>query len=145
MSSKQDEYLDEYLDAAAILWIATRSQALATSINATTMTALHHELTLGFEAGESVQQLTKRIGGWFDETKKWKAKQVARTEVITAANEGSLRRYEKEGINKSEFYPSPDACSVCQDLAGEYPTSEAHGMITGATHPNCRCVMLPVV
>uniref|UniRef100_A0A6M3IQ69 Putative capsid morphogenesis protein n=1 Tax=viral metagenome TaxID=1070528 RepID=A0A6M3IQ69_9ZZZZ len=141
MTVKQLDNLDSFSTA----WIAERSLLLATSINLTTMEAIKAELVLGMQAGESIQQLTKRIGGYFDETKKWKAKQIARTEVITSANEGSLRRYEKEGINKSEFYPSPDACSVCQALAGEYQTNEAHGMITGETHPNCRCVMLPVV
>jgi len=107
------------------------------------MEALRTELALGFEAGESISQLTNRIGGYFDETKKWKAKQIARTETIAASNEGALRRYEKEGINKSEFYPSPGACEQCTPLAGEYPTKEASGMIP--VHPNCRCVFLPVV
>ncbi len=136
MSSKQ-------LDDAARVWIAERSLLLATSINATTLGALRAELTAGFEAGESIQQLTKRIGGYFDETKQWKAKQIARTETIAASNEGALNRYAKEGIQKSEFYPSPDACPECVALIGEYPTSESHGVIP--VHPSCRCVWLPVV
>ena len=131
------------IDEFARMWIAERSLTLAKSINVTTMDALRRELALGFEAGESIQQLTKRIEGYFDGNAKMRATRIARTEVISASNEGALHRYELEGIDRSEFYPSPDACSECADKAGEYPTGEAHGMIP--VHPNCKCIYLPVV
>ncbi|MDP2363630.1 MAG: minor capsid protein [Ignavibacteria bacterium] len=138
---KQTKQLDDF----AKTWILQRSLTLAKSINMTTIEALRHELALGFEAGESIKQITKRIEGYFTENAHMRAERIARTEVISASNEGALHRYELEGITKSEFYPSPDACDICLALAGEYPTSETHGMITERTHPNCRCVFLPVV
>jgi len=131
------------LDSYALEWIKLRSLTLAKSINKTTLEALRRELSLGFEAGESIPQLSKRIEGYFTENAKYRAEMISRTEVIAASNEGALRRYEVEGIDKSEFYPSPDACPECVPLAGEYPTKETHGMIP--VHPNCRCVWLPVV
>ncbi len=133
------------LDSYALEWIKLRSLTLAQSINLTTMEALRSQLALGFEAGESIQQLSKRIEGYFTENVKYRAEMVSRTETIAASNEGALHRYETEGVDKSEFYPSPDACPVCLALAGEYPTSESHGMIPDRTHPNCRCVFLPVI
>lgn len=133
------------LDSYALDWIKLRSLTLAKSINKTTMEALRRELSLGFEAGESIQQLTKRIEGYFTDNAKYRAEMVSRSETISASNEGALHRFELEGVGKSEFYPSPDACPVCLALAGEYPTSESHGMITDRTHPNCRCVFLPVI
>ena len=131
------------LDSYALEWIKLRSLTLARSINKTTLEALRDELALGFEAGESIQLLTKRIEGYFTDKAKVRAEAISRTETISASAEGTLHRYELEGVDKSEFYPSPDACSVCLSLAGEYPTRDMHGMIPA--HVNCRCVALAVV
>ncbi len=135
--------VEKQLDDFARIWILQRSLTLAKSINMTTMEALRRELSLGFEAGESIQQLTKRIEGYFEDNARMRAERISRTEVISASNEGALHRYELEGIDKSEFYPSPDACEECLPLAGEYITKDSHNMIP--VHPNCRCVWLPVV
>ena len=135
--------LKKQLDSFALDWIKLRSLTLAKSINKTTLEALRHELSLGFEAGESITQLSKRIEGYFTDNAKYRAERVARSETIAASNEGALHRYELEGVGKSEFYPSPDACPDCLALAGEYPTKEAHGMIP--VHSNCRCVWLSVI
>jgi len=67
------------------------------------MDALRKLLAEGFEQGESIQQLTKRIEGYFSENEKYRAELISRTEVISASNEGALHRYELEGIDKSEF------------------------------------------
>jgi len=131
------------LDQYALDWIKFRSLTLAKSINKTTLEALRHELALGFTAGESIQQLTKRIEGYFTENAKTRAEMVSRTETIAASNEGALHRYELEGVGKSEFYPSPDACEECLSLVGEYVTKDSHNMIP--VHVNCRCVWIPVV
>jgi len=125
--------MPDLMDEAARTWIAERSLLLAKSINKTTMEAIRNELALGFEAGESIPQLSKRIEGYFTEKAKYRAEMVSRSETIAASNEGALHRYELEGVDRSEFYPSPDACDVCLSLAGEYPTREVHGMIP--VHP----------
>jgi len=131
LSSKQ-------LDDFARNWILERSLALAKAINSTTLEALRRELALGFDAGESIQQLTKRIEGYFTNNAKMRAERITRTEVISAFNEGHLHRYETEGVDKSEFYAAPDACTECLAYEGQvYPTKEAHGIIP--VHPNCRC------
>ena len=135
MIKQPDEFAEE--------WILERSLEVAEITSETTLIAIKAEMATGLEQGESIQQIAQRIGGWFDKTKQWKAKMVARTEVIAASNEGALHRYELEGIHKSEFYPSPDACIDCTSLAGDYQTSESHGLIP--VHPNCRCTFLPVV
>jgi len=134
---------DELLDIFSKEWIATRSLLLAKNINATTMEAIRNELALGFEAGESIPQLSSRIEGYFTDKASIRAKMISRTETIAASAEGTLHRYELEGVNKSEFYPSPDACEICLSLAGEYPTRDMHGMIPA--HVNCRCVAIPVI
>jgi len=140
MIRKQSPF--ELLDPQALEWIQTRSLKLATEINKTTKADLQRVLSQGFERGDSIQQMTQNISGYFDGAK-YRAERVARTETIAASNEGALHRYETEGVGKSEFYPSPDACSECASLAGEYPTKESHNKIP--VHPNCRCVWLPVI
>ena len=137
--AKQSELLDSY----AYEWILGRSLLMAQSLNETTITALRSALAEGFALGEGVPKLSKRIEQYFDVNAKYRARVIARTEVIAASNEGALHRYEISGIEKSEFYPSYGACDECLAKAGEYPTREAHGMIP--VHPNCRCVFLPVV
>ena len=126
------------LDNYALEWIKLRSLTLAKSINKTTLEALRNELSLGFEAGESIQQLTKRIEGYFTENAKIRAEMISRTEVISAFNEGHLHRYELEGIEKSEWFSAPDSCPECAIEDGRIiPTNEAHSLIP--KHPNCRC------
>ena len=134
---------EKQLDSFALDWIKLRSLTLAKSINKTTMEALRAELALGFEAGESIPQISKRVEGYFTDNAKYRAETIARTETIAASNEGALHKYETAGVEKSEFYTSPGACGECLALAGEYPTKESHGMIP--VHPRCRCLWLPVV
>ena len=135
--------MPDLMDEAARTWIAERALLLAKNINKTTMEAIRNELALGFEAGESIPQLSKRIEGYFTDKAAIRAAMISRTETIAASAEGTLHRYELEGVNKSEFYPSPDACDICLSLAGEYPTRDMHGMIPA--HVNCRCVAIPVI
>jgi SPP1 gp7 family putative phage head morphogenesis protein len=125
------------LDEFARTWIAERSLTLAKSINKTTLEALRRELSLGFEAGESHASIISRLENYFTGNAKARAELIARTETIAAYNEGNLHKLETSGVDKSEFYASPDACVECLDLVGEYPTKEVHGMIP--VHPNCRC------
>ena len=135
---------EKQLDNYALDWIKLRSLTLAKSINKTTLEALRNELALGFEAGESISQLSKRIEGYFTDKAKVRAETISRTETISAANEGALHRFEIEGVDKSEFYISPGACEECIPYDGKiYPTKEAHGIIP--IHVNCRCVFLPVI
>ena len=124
------------LDNYALEWIKLRSLTLAKSINKTTLEALN-ELVKNFEAGMGLGEASKEIEKWFSKNQKWKAEMIARTETIAAYNEGNLHKLETSGIDKSEFYASPDACTECLDLVGEYPTKESHGMIP--VHPRCRC------
>jgi len=133
------------IDDFAKQWILQRSLTLAKFINMTTMDDIRKALAEGFAEGESIQQLTKRIEGYFTENAKYRAEMVARTEVISASNEGALHRYELENIEKVEFYPAPDACNICLGFVGEYTTKNSHGIITEQTHPFCRCKWLPIV
>jgi HK97 family phage portal protein len=136
------------IDDFARAWIAKRSLDLAASVNSTLLNELRSYLMEGFAEGESIQQLTKRISGWFTDNEKWKAERVARTETASASFEGTLRRYQLEGVEQLEFYPAPDACEECMDVfnaqpGGIYDIKSADNLIP--VHCNCRCTALAVI
>lgn len=133
----------------ALEWVEARSLSMATMVNGTTKKELRLALKTGFEAGESISQLTKRIRVYYQDGYERRAKMVARTEVIAANNEGALQGYEKEGVDKVEFYATLDErndwpSEPCRELHGTvHPINESHGIIP--VHVNCRCVWVPVV
>ena len=141
-SIKQEEFLDQ----EALEWISTRSLTMAKMVNGTTKEALRKALAEGFAEGESIPQITKRIKEFYKNGYERRAPMVARTEVIAASAEGSIRGYEALDVEKLEFYAALDerACEECLGLHGnEYPIRETGGMIP--VHPDCRCDWLPVV
>ncbi len=131
------------LDSFAKAWILQRSLKLAKSINMTTMDAIRKALAEGFTEGESIQQLTKRIEGYFTDNAKYRAEMISRTEVITASNKGANDRYQKSGIKEIEWLASPDSCEVCAELDGQiFPIDSGP---RPAYHPHCRCTILAVL
>ena len=143
--SPAHRHAEKQLSPWALEWLATRSLSVAQMVNGTTKKELRKALVEGFEAGESAQQLTKRIKKYYRNGYEKRAAMVARTEVIAASNEGAIQGYEKAGLQKVDFYPSPDACEECGEimLDNPFPLDQAHGLIP--VHPNCRCTWLPLV
>ena len=135
--------MPDLMDEAARTWIMERSLLLAKSINKTTLKDVMAELEAGRAANETITQLSKRIEGYFTGNAKARAAMIARTETIAANNEGTIHRLETMGIEKAEFYASPDACSECTPYVGIYQTSETHGMVP--VHPNCKCQIMGVI
>ncbi len=134
------------LNAAAIEWIKKHSLEAAKLINGTTLEELRATLAEGFEAGESIPQLTKRIEAYYGEANKVRSRVVARTETIAASAEGTVKGYQDVGVEKTEFYTALDerTCEECMALHGEeYMVAKASGIIP--VHPQCRCVWLPIV
>jgi len=135
---------DDPATMAALTWMRTRIGWAAEEVGEETARLLADTLAIGYEAGESMPHLATRVRSTFDFCSRSRAIRIARTETITAANEGALKGYEASGVvDRVEFFPAPGACDDCLDLVGEYPIGESHGMI--AVHPNCKCIFLPVV
>lgn len=127
-------------------WLKTRIGWAAEEVTEETARLLSVQLAEGFDAGEGVEAIGRRIRGVFDHCNRTRALKIARTETIMASNEGALYGYEQSGVvEKSEFYAALDErlCPDCEALHGQqFPISEAHGVIP--LHPSCRCVWLPV-
>ena len=129
----------------ALEWLATRSLTTAQLVGQTTVTELRKALVEGFEAGESIPQLSARIMKYYKAGFEKRAPMVARTEVSAASNEGAIGGWEYNGVEKVEFLAAPDVtCDECEPRDGQvYAIDEARGNIP--VHPNCRCTWVPVI
>ena len=61
-----------------------------------------------------------------------------------AAERGKLDEFEAEGVEKVEFVAAPDACPICQAVAGFYDIGEVPLPVRD-THPRCYCTLASVV
>lgn len=128
-------------------WLDERSSWLVKGVNGETRDAIAAQLVEGFEAGEGIPDLSKRVKGVFSDCNRRRSKVIARTEVIAASNEGALVGYKDSGVvEKVEFFTALDerTCEECMGLHGnQYALDNASGMIP--VHPQCRCTWLPIV
>jgi HK97 family phage portal protein len=134
-----------------VKWIKKRCGTLIKGISDTTLDKLKITLTEGIEAGESIPKLASRISAVYEEAKGTRAEKIARTETIAASNQGALQAYKQSGVvEKKEFYCAIDerTCDECISLHKEIiglDDSFSNGMDSPPIHPNCRCVVLPVI
>ncbi len=136
------------LNRRALDWLLTRIGWAAEQTSEETANLLAEALGEGFGKGESIQQIAQRVQSVFDECSRVRALRIARTEIITASSQGALAGYEEAGLKQVEFYTALDerTCEICMSLHGEiFNVEDALNLITGTTHPNCRCLLLPVL
>ena len=130
----------------AIEWLKTRMTWAAEQVGDTLAKDLADSLAAGYAQGESITDLTTRVQDFFNDSAR--AQRIARTETITASNQGALYGYKEAGCDQCEFYTAQDerTCETCNDLNHEvFNVADADNIITGSTHPNCRCCFLPVI
>jgi len=140
------EHLAEFdiVDKDTLDWLDDYAEEMAKTSIIVATDHIGRILEEAVEKGFSIPKIRNMIQEDFKEYSRNKATLIARTETQRAVNEGRLRGYEKEDVEKAEFLIAPGACEECQPLNGnEYPLNEAKLMIP--VHPNCRCTWLPVV
>ena len=131
-------------------FVETRVGDLIKSISDTTRDALRVTLKEGIEAGESIPKLAKRVSDVYEDAKGYRATLIARTENITAHNNGALNGYrQSEVVEKKEWL-----------TAGDERVRPEHAVMNGETvlldepfsnglmypsEPNCRCTIIPIV
>lgn len=138
---------DYPVSADALKWLKTRIGWAAEQIGEETASLLSKALTAGFEAGEDMPTIARRIREVFADCDRRRSILIARTETIMASNEGALVGYEDSGVvEQVEFYAALDerTCDDCDAMHGEeFNLGDSHGVIP--LHPDCRCVFLPVI
>jgi len=100
----------------------------------------------GIESGQSINEIRNAITADFENIKKVQAERVTRTEVMRVSNEASIDAYKQSGVVESKQWLGYDPCPECEvydgdivELSGDFPDGDP------PLHPNCRCVVLPVL
>lgn len=94
----------------------------------------------------SAAQRKKKVTTYTNKTHRRRANTIARTETARAQNIGYATGLKDLGVEKVEFQIHPDerTCVECEELNEQtFPVEEGQELIP--VHPNCRCVLLPVV
>ncbi len=131
----------DLLSHEALEWITNRSLSLAKMVNGTTKEQLRAILAAEFAKGSSIAQITSLIKGFYKDGYEKRAPMVARTEVITASNQGANALYKAEGVQKIQWYTALDerTCEECNALHREtFPIDDGP---RPALHVNCRCTI----
>ena len=174
VTGKEGEAALEYLgldpkdfdiDAPAVQEFLKKNTAkFAGTISKTTSNQLRDLIALGLENDEGIAELTDRIVD-FSGFAKARATNIARTEVLRSQGKAELVAWEQSDVVASKvWYTAADdrVCPECDLMNGtEVPLdkdfiSEEDYMAMGfdvydgaidtaMAHPQCRCVMLPVV
>lgn len=153
-------------------FVSGYSYRFAAKINKTTADRLRKQLTEGINAGESTQQLRKRLLEKIpefaakEEKQRFYTEMIARTERARAQHAGRIEGWKQSGVVEAKQWKAfPDACAFCQEMEGrtagldETYLEEGGRLQAGDStmtftyepvahpplHPNCRCALLAVL
>lgn len=110
-------------------------------------------LTQGLQEGKSVPEIRGLIQADFDSIEKTQAQLITRTEVLRASNQAALDAYEQSGLVEGKQWLTAGADDECADYEGQvealdgnfYSDTDEFADGDPPLHPNCRCVLLPVL
>lgn len=114
-------------------------------------TGLARGLAEGKNPRTIARELVKDVANRVDKIGITRARMIARTEVIRAHHVATVAEYEQASEEMqvevmAEWSTAGFAvCPICIDMeqGGPYPLKKVEGMIPA--HPNCRCVVLPIM
>lgn len=107
----------------------------------------------GISAGYSIPEIRGQIQNDFESYSKTQASRITRTEVLRASNQASIDAYQQSGVVEAKQWLTAGATDECSQYEGQIVTlndgfyGETNEFADGdpPLHPNCRCVVLPVV
>ena len=155
-------------------FIARRSFRFSFDTNAGTLRSLNEIFRSSIAAGEGIAQMTPKINELFKFKKRFQGEQIARSEVVRAANYGAEQSYIQSGVVEfKEWIVSRDdrLCPFCEPMAGKRillgqkffsrgETTDGISPDTGSVltlhldyediehpplHVQCRCTLSPVL
>lgn len=142
------------------------------SFNSDTQDLLAKAIAEGIYAGESVNQITKRIDAIYKDVlgvkePGYRIERLVRTEVIKANNEVTEAAYRQTGVvERKEWFANPGHCEYCASLNGNIIRLGGTFVAKGETlegsdggtrlndyedvkhppvHSQCRCTLIPVI
>lgn len=125
----------------------------ATSLIDTDKEHLTNILNQGLEDGKSVADIRRSITEEFPEYTKNQAQRITRTEVMRTSNQAALDAWEQSGVVEGKqwlIYGATDECAQYDGdvvtLKGSFYDSDSEFQDGDPPlHPNCKCVLLPVL
>lgn len=148
-------------------FVESYSFLFAQKMSEGTADAVRKALRRALDDGMSVPALRRMLESEIPEFGRVRAQRIARTEVIRAANAGSVEAYRNAGTVQWEWLTTSDPCPYCAALNGKIvavgepvfslgdqfqPEGASRPMAFNYTaidhpplHPNCRCTVVPVV
>lgn len=111
-------------------------------------------ITHGLEAGKSVPEIRNQIETDFKNNySKMQAERITRTEVLRVSNQASLDAFEQSGVVEGKQWLTAGAVDECAQYEGQivtlsdsfYGSDNEFQDGDPPLHPNCRCVILPVI
>jgi len=144
-------------------WLIENAKNLGgTTIN-TLYNSLANELAVAVEAGESIPKIRDRVRELFGSMEKWKAEQLARTEILKASNKGWLEGARQSGVVEGKqwlAYVDRRCCPECASMDGVTMALDSGFKMKGGEelfdytgdalqhpplHPDCRCTLIAIV
>lgn len=108
----------------------------------------------GITDGKSVPDIRNLIAATFEDSiSKKQAQVITRTEVLRASNMGNLDAFKQSGVVEAKQWLSAGATDECEQYEGKtqslstgfYSSDNKFQDGNPPLHPNCRCVLIPVV
>lgn len=112
-------------------------------------------VTHGLESGASVPEIRNQIVNDFEgEYTKMQAQRITRTEVLRVSNQATLDAFEQSGVVEGKQWVTFGATDECAAYDGQIEYDLQNGFYSSGNefqdgdpplHPNCRCVLIPIV
>lgn len=109
----------------------------------------------GIQNGNSIPEIRGMITEAFDSISKTQAQLISRTEVMRTSNQAAKDAWEQSGVVDAYQWLTAGAIDECADYEGEVrAANDTNGFYDVANdfqdgdpplHPNCKCVLIPIV
>lgn len=107
-------------------------------------------LAQGIADGLNPREMARQIADRVDKIGITRARTLARTEIVRAHHQANIQEFKSAGIEEvevvAEWVTAGDdrVCPICEPMNGKIFTIDAAGGML-PKHPNCRCVVTPVL
>lgn len=133
--------------------VADNVEKFTQSMLDTDRDSLNLLITNGVEQGLGIPEIRSSITSKFEDISKNQSTRITRTEVMRASNMGNLDAYKQSGIVEGKQWLAAGADDDCAAYDGETTTLEAGFYSSDSEfqdgdpplHPNCKCVIIPIV
>lgn len=106
---------DFNLTAEIRTWIENKSDIFLRTINETTLKQLQNDFAESLEAGESREDLVKRIKNTYEDISDARARMIARTEVHSVNQYGTFQGYKQAGLQTKVWVTVTDSATRGND------------------------------